>query len=99
LRVASRDVPPVKIDAPVHVALVLGAKVGLGMLVLSKVLPPTITISSASFGVAFLIASFVCAWMLKPADVRFGAARTFADLARVIAGERCAFPGFPVVMR
>ena len=47
----------------------------------------------------FAIAGLVSNRTVQPHDVRFGAARTFADLARVIAGERCAIPGFPVIVR
>ena len=31
--------------------------------------------------------------------IRFGDARTFRDLARIIAGERSAYQGFPVITR
>jgi hypothetical protein len=99
LRVAPRDLPHVTVDAPVHVALGWGMTTGFGMLAMSRFVPPLVTIGAAAFGVAFLLASWICARVVKPLDVHLGNARTFADLARVLAGERCALPDFPVVTR
>ena len=64
----------------------------------------------AGLGWQFMLAAFLgmaTCWglaaasgeLIKPRAVRFGDARTFRDLARIIAGERCAFQGFPVIPR
>lgn len=101
IRVAPHRMPAIAVDAPIHDGLAWGFIVSFAMIWVSDWLdlPPAASICSVAFVALFWLAAWVCGRALKPIDVRFGDARTFRDLARILAGERCAFPGFPVIMK
>jgi hypothetical protein len=101
IRVAPHQLPPAAVDAPVQEALGCGVWVSFGMICAGKWLnlPSAVIIAAVGFAVLFWVAAWVCGRTIEPHDVRLGDARTFRDLARIIAGERCALPGFPVITR
>ena len=98
---APNRLPPASIESPVQAALSLGLIASFVMVFASRLLhlPWLVTINAIACIAVLWTIAWTCRNRIKPRAVRFGAARTFGDLARVIAGERCAYPGFPVVMR
>jgi hypothetical protein len=93
---------PVQVDQP----LVNVAGIGLPIVWVMAIVAWCAGLSTWQFNLAAGAAAAIfwyLAWLggsvMKRAAVRFGDARTFRDLARIIAGERCAYQGFPVVMR
>ena len=92
---------------PVHVDEPLGTAAGVGMPIARLLyvigwcagLPGQYMLAAGLSVAIFWCLAAVGGRLIKPAGVRFGDARTFRDLARIIVGERCAFQGFPVVTR
>jgi hypothetical protein len=101
MRAAPGCIPIPRVEAPVHSAFAWGFAASWLLLFCGGWLhcPLAARIMGGIGMVICWLAGWICVRTVKPRAVHFGTARTFADLSRVIAGERCALPGFPVVMR
>ena len=102
-RLAPGRLPPARVEAPAHVTCAAGIcgsyiLLMVGML-LRRWLPPHVALTGAVCFIGFVISAFVFDRRVKPLDIRIGAARTFRELCQVLAGERDAWPGFPVTVR
>jgi hypothetical protein len=93
--------PPAQVVAPAHATCAWGILLSW----IAMCAGPTLGLPRRMIGgfaltlIGFVIAAYLLARHVKPADVRMGATRTFRDLCQVLAGEREAWPGFPVVAR
>ena len=101
-RLAPGRLPPPRVVAPAHVACACGVVASYVLMMIGMVMrawpgPPVGFVGAVCF-VGFIIAAFVLDRRVKPCVVRIGAARTFRELCQVLAGERDAWPGFPVTV-
>jgi hypothetical protein len=101
MRAAPGCIPIPRVEVPVHSAFGWGFAASWFIVMCGGWLhcPPAARVMGGIGMAACSAAAWICGRAVKPRAVHFGTARTFADLARVIAGERCAWPGFPVVIR
>jgi hypothetical protein len=101
VRAAPCRVPCPAIDAPVHDAIGLAGFVSGAVVAASQCLGlgAALTAWATAASILLFLAKLICCETIKPREIRLGDARTFADLARVLAGERCERQGFPVVTR